>query len=418
MKMERITAGCLALLLALAPACSLGEAAASPSAQATPTAPSATLPTQTNAPENAASIPLTPQLTEQGLTLGIHSVYYPQISGLADAALEDAINSQIRSSGNIEALLGRLALVMSSDTPLQVTWSGSITGDVLSVAMSALGPVEDSRSTEVWSAVNVDLQSGEAITMADLFVEEAAARSALETYLWDTVAPELSAHLERSELTPLPECFTLSPQGITLYYPMEQLSTLSGRAGTVTIFWYELRDHLLLGEDTVLRRIGAEDAVTLGEHSAAAIAASVASGEWPGLPVRMGDAMTDVIASYRRLFDPDLYEGGRMFTLEDGAFRGIYILTDALAEKSVEGSVVQGIRADRFNLYGLCVGQTTLEEWRAILGQPDATVPLDAERAELYRLCTGTSDYYTYDSYRLRLHADEDGVLRSLFLIP
>lgn len=419
MKPRSITAGLLALVLALTPICSLGEAATAPEPTLTPQPEeTAELIGAAEATETTEAAETTPTLEEQGMTLGIHSVYYPQVKGMADEAMQEAVNAKIISAGGVEELLVRLAMVMSLETPLQVTWQGTLEENVLSCAMSARGPVEDARTTERWSSVNIDLTTGEDITFADLFLDEEAARAALESYLWDVVAPELSAHLERSELTPIPDCFWMSAQGLTLCYPIGQLSTLSGRAGTVTILWTELREYLKLGEGTVLRRIGAEASITLDDSSAAAIAACVAEGALPGLPVKIGDDMTEVIDKYRRLFDPDLYEGGRMFTLEDGAFRQVYILTDALSEKSVEGSVVQGIRADRLNLYGLCTGETTLEAWRAALGEPDATVELDAERAESYRLTSGTSDYYTYGSYRLRLHADETGVLRSVFLIP
>lgn len=413
MKPRSITAGLLALVLALGPICSLGEAETTPEPTLTPPiAETAQASEITEVPESALG------LEEKGMSLGIHSVYYPQVNGMADEAMQEAINAKIISAGDIEELLVRLAVVMSLETPLQATWQGTLTENVLSCAMSARGPIEDTRTVERWSSVNIDLTTGEEITFADLFLDEAAARAAIEAYLWDVVAPELSAHLERSELTPIPDCFSMNAQGLTLCYPMEQLSTLSGRAGTVTILWYELRDYLKLGEGTVLRRIGAEASVTLNESSVESIAACVAQGALPGLPVHIGDDMSKVIEKYRRLFDPDLYEGGRMFTLEDGAFRQVYILTDALSEKSVEGSVVQGIRADRLNLYGLCTGETTLKAWREVLGEPEATVALDAERAESYRLECGTSDYYPYGSYRLRLHADETGVLRHVFLIP
>ena len=79
-------------------------------------------------------------------------------------------------------------------------------------------------------------------------------------------------------------------------------------------------------------------------------------------------------------------------------------------------SVVQGIRADRLNYYGLCTGNTTIDWWRDVLGIPDNTLTVKEERAESWRIVPGTSDYYTFGDYRLRLHADESGILRSVFL--
>lgn len=352
---------------------------------------------------------------DAGLSLGIHAVRYPQLSGLDDPAIEAAINARILSAGQIDTLLARLAAVLSLETPLQVTWQGQLTNGVFSCAMSALGPVYDGRVTQVWSAVNVDTATGEPITFADLFTDEAAAREAIEALLLEEIAPSLSAHLENSELTPLPEVFSLSPTGLTLHYSIQSLSTLSGRAGTVTIRWHELRDFLLLGEGTVLRRLGAEDSVTLAKESAQRIRDFAAKGQLPGIPATLGDQVTALLDTYRELFDPDLMEGGRLITLEDGAFRDVYIITDTLSP-SLDNSVCQGIRADNLCFEGLCTGQTTQEAWRAVLGEPDSTVTLDASRAESYRLVPGQSDYYLCGNYRLRLHADENGVLQTIIL--
>ena len=125
--------------------------------------------------------------------------------------------------------------------------------------------------------------------------------------------------------------------------------------------------------------------------------------------------MQELIDRYALLTDPDIYEGGRMIALEDGAFRQVWILTDALTEE-FDQSVVQGIRADRLNFFGLCTGTTTREAWRAALGDPETTLAVDEARAESWRIVPGTSDYYPFGDCRLRLHADEDGVLRSVFL--
>ena len=125
--------------------------------------------------------------------------------------------------------------------------------------------------------------------------------------------------------------------------------------------------------------------------------------------------MQELIDRYALLTDPDIYEGGRMIALEDGAFRGVYILTDALTD-DFDRSVVQGIRADRLNFWGLCTGDTTIDWWREVLGEPETTLVVAEERAESWRIVPGTSDYYTLGDYRLRLHADESGVLRSVFL--
>lgn len=56
------------------------------------------------------------------------------------------------------------------------------------------------------------------------------------------------------------------------------------------------------------------------------------------------------------------------------------MLTDALLE-TWDHSVVQGIRTDRANFYGLCTDVTTQAEWRAVLGEPDASVDINEDDA-------------------------------------
>ena len=126
--------------------------------------------------------------------------------------------------------------------------------------------------------------------------------------------------------------------------------------------------------------------------------------------------MTAVVDAYRQLTDPDYYPGGRFFHLEDPAFRDIYVMTDALTS-GYESSQVNGIWAYRMNLYGICVGKTTMEQWREALGQPESSVTMDDAAAYEYWMVAGISDYYTMGAYKLRLHADESGSLYCLQLI-
>ena len=71
---------------------------------------------------------------------------------------------------------------------------------------------------------------------------------------------------------------------------------------------------------------------------------------------------------------------------------------------------------DRGCLWGLCVGETTAEEWRQVLGEPDYTVAFDAEEAEYARTVPGNCDYYLYGDYRLQLQYGEDGILAGITL--
>ena len=356
-----------------------------------------------------------PVVEQKGLALGESYVYYPQVSGMEDAALQERVNAALLQSTGAEALLARLPLTMHSAAPLQADFTWQLLGDVLTVVVKAQGPVLNDRATQVWHTANIDLTTGEDITFEDIFADAGAARLALTDYLEWGVAPQLSAHLRNSQLTPLPETFGISEAGLTLYYPMEQLATLSDRAGTVTIRWCEMLEYLQLGEGTILNRIGAERMLTLDETSAEAIRVAAESGQLPGIPVKLGDSVQEAVDTHKLLIDPDLYENGRMIQLEDGAFQGVYLLTDSLTD-SWEHSVVQGIRADQMNLYGLMTDVTTQAEWRSVLGEPDATVEVDEVKAEANRILTGYSDYYNFEGVQLRLHANDEGVLASMFI--
>ncbi len=356
-----------------------------------------------------------PDVTDVSLELLGSKVHYPQLTGLAEPTAQTAVNAAIMEKGRINERLTRMAALVNSPVKLDVSYTYTLENDVFSCAILASGAVETSRATQVWSTVNVNLFTGTEIAFADLFTDADAATTFIETYLDEQVAPELSAHLAAGSLTPIPAEFTISPIGLTLYYDIDAFRTLSDKAGTVTILWSELRDYLNLEMGGPLYDLRVERHIGPGIDDPEYIRSSLADGALEGIPAAIDQPMQELIDRYALLNDPDIYEGGRMIALEDGAFRQVYILTDALTER-FDNSVVQGIRADRLNFHGLCTGDTTMEAWHAALGTPDTTLAVNGERAEAWRIVPGTSDYYTFGDYRLRLHADESGVLRSVFL--
>lgn len=356
-----------------------------------------------------------PSLARKGLALGEGYVYYPQVEGMEDEALQQAVNAALLTVTGAETLLNRLALTLQSPSPLQADYTCTQTADVLTAVVLASGPVDSDRATMAWYAGSIDMTDGHTVTWDELFTDGEGATAALEEYLEWELAPELSAHLSSAQLTPLPDMFTLDASGLTLYYPLAQLSTLSDRPGTVHLCWSEMQAQLRLEEGSLLHRMGIPAMLALDERSAESIRTTVERGSLPGIPVALGASVQEAVDTYRLLIDPDLYEGGRMIQLEDGAFRSVYLLTDSLTD-TWEHSVVQGIRIDRISLYGLCTGETTQEAWRAVLGQPDASITLDADKAEAQRLAVGVSDYYNYNGVQLRLHAGEDGTLSSLII--
>ena len=342
------------------------------------------------------------------------SVRYPQLTGISDGELQTQVNALIREKCRVDAYLTRLPGLLSGGK-LKAEWRGGIMGDVFSCALSAEGAVENTRPTYVWTAVTVDLRDGQEITFDQLFTDTEAAKERIARFLEEEVAPELSAHLLNSELNPLPELFFLEPSGLTLLYPVSQLSTLSDRAGDIRIGWNVLRDVLDLGEDSIAGRIGVQEMIALSGESAEQLRAAAADGGLTGIPMKLGDSVQELTDLYHLLNDPDGYEGGRLFSLEGGCFRGIFLLTDDLT-RGWENSRVDGIRMDRGCLWGLCPGETTRPEWLDMLGEPDSSTEVSSERAEANRLVPGICDYYRCGDNLLKLYSDDDGILFSVIL--
>ena len=352
---------------------------------------------------------------EKGLELGECSVKYPALrEGAASEELRETINDRILEDGHVRDYLTRVSQLISGGS-LNVGWSGTVMGDVFSFVMSAEGAVVNPRPAFVWTAGNIDLRDGHEVTWEELFPDPEAARETVEAYLEEEVAPELSAHLLNSGLTPVPELFALNERGLLLLYPADQLSTLSDRAGDVLIPWQVIETQLDGREDGIPARIGAFQWLEMTEESAEQIKAAAAAGKLPGIPVRLGDSVQAWTDRQHLLIDPDVYEGGRLFSLEGGIFRNVFLMTDFLSE-SWETSVVDGIRMDEGNLFGLVTGRTEQAAWRQLLGEPDHTVEYDEEKAEAYRTVPGSRDYYEFGGHRLQLHANEEGVLASVII--
>lgn len=357
-----------------------------------------------------------PVLEDRSLELGNSSIRYPMLTGLADGESQQQVNQKMQEDLDVTGYLDRITMLISQDS-LHVTaeWEGILQGEIISCVLSAEGALENNRSTHRWTWSNIDLRDGREIQMDELFSDPVAAREALEEYLRYEVAPELSAHLDNNELTPLPEGFRLEPAGLTLLYPISSLSTLGDRAGAVRIGWNEIRDFLDLREGGILDRIGAVNMMTLTEDSREYIRRMAENGQLPGIPVTIGEGLKALTDRYHLLTDPDVYVGGRLFALEGSGFRNVLLMTDFLSE-AWDDSVVQGIRMDRGCAWGLCIGETGKNEWRAVLGDPDSETELDPETADSNRMVPGSCDYYNIGAYQLRLYADTDDTLVSIVL--
>ena len=355
------------------------------------------------------------EVADEGLDLTeTVSVHYPVVSGSTDTELLGKVNGLIREKCRVGDYLTRMASLLSGGN-LKADWKAGVMGDVFSCAVSAEGMVDSTRSTYVWTAVSVDLRDGREIAFRELFTDADAAREAIGAYLEETVAPDLSAHLLNSELTPVPELFLLERSGLTLLYPVEQLSTLSDRAGDIRIGWNVLKDVLDPDEDGIPARIGAWDAAVLTAKGAEQLRADAAEGRMTDVPVIIGDSVQEMTDRYHQLTDWDGIEDGRLFALEGGCFRGVYLITDNLTVDWKDSKVL-GLRMDQGCLWGLCPGETARTDWLDVMGEPDGSAEIGAEKAEANRLVPGMCDYYRCGDRLLQLYSDEDGTLFSIYL--
>ena len=171
-------------------------------------------------------------LTDMTLELGNSRIVYPVVSGMADEPLQQEINTRIQEDLDVNGYLERMTLLLAEENlGIRVTWDGAVTGEVLSCVMSAEGALQNSRSTHRWTWSNIDLRDGHEITFGELFTNEESARATLEEYLDFDVAPELSAHLGNSEVTPLPGT-SEAWRGATMASRSSPASTVKPRLST------------------------------------------------------------------------------------------------------------------------------------------------------------------------------------------
>ncbi|MBQ9325872.1 MAG: hypothetical protein IJ246_08880 [Clostridia bacterium] len=353
-------------------------------------------------------------LQDQSLELGIHRLHYPVAQSEEDPLEAAALNVRMQEALDIPGLTLRLSQVLDATVPLTASWEMTGNDAILSLVLSAEGPLDSSRFAHRWHTLNLTAAALDTITWTDLFAEPEKAFACMEAQIADEILPELSAHLMHADLLPLPDTFSLSPYGLTLYYPMERFQTLSDHAGAVSFAWYELRDFLLLDPGSILDQLQVN--MHLGAIDREALYHALESGDIPGIPVRLGEKLTDVFARSPMAQDPDLCESGRLYVTEDSRMRGVSLLTDALSLRDYTDSTVQGIRTTRCNLYGLITGSTSRDQILSALGEASSTLLVTPDMAESMRWVPGTLDIYTLPSCRLQLLTDSEGILQMIAL--
>ena len=67
-----------------------------------------------------------PAVEDRGMDLMIHHLHYPALTGLDSTDSEDRINDAILTAGDVAALTARLAVLISSPIPLDLSYRYSL----------------------------------------------------------------------------------------------------------------------------------------------------------------------------------------------------------------------------------------------------------------------------------------------------
>lgn len=359
------------------------------------------------------------QLTveETRTQIGDNFVSYPQLKGMEDTTVQAQINDDIVLSARVTEHLLTLVTLGDNSWGLHVSYQVLMKRDgVLSVLIDAEGKMPNGRQGQEYTALTYDLTTGDRLTLDALFADSASAVSAMEEWAEASLEAEMTGYTEHNAVSPLPvDSFTLDEDGLTFWYPADQLQWLSGYSGACQFRYDELQSLLRTESDALPARLGLLEEKLSAQTAAELIAQSVQSGKLPNLPVSLGDSIPQVTESYRLSRTPDAFPGGRYFVLEAPAFREILVISDSL-EGDDANAVVEGIQQRRGGLAGLMIGKATRQEWQTILGQPDENVILSENMAYDYGLPAGQYDLYLFGENELRLYADENGILSAIQL--
>ena len=351
------------------------------------------------------------EVTEVRSQVGESFVSYPQLQGETGEEAEKKINEEILASSGVSRHLVTLVTLGEGDPGLQVSYQVTWQGEgILSLVMDARGKMPNRREGQSWTPFTWWVETGERVTLSDLFEDSQGALAAMEELISQSVS--LSEYVENGEVLPLPEtAFTLDETGITFYYDGEQLQYLSGVSGSCHFFWSELSSWL---KEEWIPVWLPEMTMTL-EEQAEIIARWAEAGKLPGFQVALGDSMEEVVNLYTLTREPDVFPGGRYFEMEAALCRDVRLISDSM-ESGWEHSVLEGIQLRRGGLPGLIIGTSTRAQVLLLLGEPAESICYSSGMAFDYDLPEGISDQYRFGDYVLRLHTDEEGILRAIQL--
>ena len=341
-------------------------------------------------------------------------VEYPQLAGMDNVFVRDAVNTAMKSA--VEQHLNTLGILQAGTAgSLQVSsqamiWPSSDGHDLLAFLLTAQGRMPNGRLGCQQIPLQFDLANAQPVGPEAVFTNPPDAKVWIENYLQEEFADALSNYLDLDAITPFPmERLLITKTGITFFYPENSLTWLSGRSASIHFLFHELESSLNMKEGSCLDNLGIPELLSVTNKTAQQIMDTAVQGSLPGLDASLGDLLVEVIERNKPQYDPEGFPDGEKYQLEDDRYRGTVLI-------SRDSDQVYGILSSRMNLYGLITGRTEKEEAVEILGQPVASIPMDFAAAGLYGLPEGTLDSYLLGQNELRLYYTQEEILHSIWL--
>lgn len=268
-----------------------------------------------------------------------------------------------------------------------------------SVRFTQQGKIRFGRYGQTVSTMLINRENGSEASLDQVLGDMEALGAFLDLYVEEKVLPYINTYLDTSELLPVPlDNVYLAADGLTIHYPADRFSFFSGNSGAVEIKYYELADVLAMEEKPCA-------------DAAQQIFALAGRGMLPGVSdVWLDMTLSGALAIFGTLTDPDYIAGGEIYEMERPALRGVHLIAPRDAQED-DGALLSGIRSERVNMFGLKTGVTGRDECLQVLGNPAASIEMDSQTAESYRLATGKMDMYAAGEYTLNLYYDMNDVL-------
>lgn len=237
------------------------------------------------------------------------------------------------------------------------------TGDLMSATVSQTGMLAPGRTGTQWHGLAFLSASGERLAWDDLFIDGDAAAARMEAIAG--AATYDNAYAEHKQVAPIPrDRFAVNGSAVTVYYPWEQFSFLSGHSGGFSFLAYELDGLLQEGLPPY-----AGDTTQAG----AALDAALADGALPGFLAEwnLGRPMREAADALRLVDVPDYRGDYAVWEFEAPQMRGVSLLSDRENDRTATAAIA-GIFARRIDFSGLQTGVSTLDACLAALGEPMA----------------------------------------------